>query len=303
MKKIAVLASANMMPSASGLRFDYFELEEQIAKLAPAFAAVGLETEIVLWNDAGKRAGEFAAMLPLVVWDYFETGNPPKFLEQMVIAAQKTCVLNPLDILNYNSDKSYLEDLEARGAPVIAAVTTDRVTPQIADQAFAQFCCDKIVVKPQIGGGAWRQALLTKGEPWPDEEALPPARAIIQPFLPSVLTEGEYSFLYFDGQFSHAVNKRPKDGDYRIQSMYGGRELPYSPKATELETAQTILSYLPQTPLYARVDLLRGLDGKLNLIELEMIEPYLYLGFAEGEGGDNQGAQKLAAGVARRLKL
>ena len=301
MPKIAILASANMMPSASGLRFDYFELEEQIGKLAPAFAAVGLETEIVLWNDAGRRAGEFAAMLPLVVWDYFETGNPPKFLEQMVMAAQKTCVLNPLEILNYNSDKSYLEDLDARGAPVITALTTDMITPQIADQAFAQFACDKIVVKPQIGAGAWRQALLTKGEPWPSEDALPPARAIIQPFLPSVLTEGEYSFLYFDGQFSHAVNKRPKDGDYRIQSMYGGRELSYSPDPAELAVAQTVLSYLPQMPLYARVDLLRGLDGELKLIELEMIEPYLYLAFAKGEGADNEGAKRLAEAVSRRL--
>lgn len=303
MQKIAVLVSQNMMPGASDTRSDYFELEEQMAKLTPAFAAQGFKTELVLWNDAGARAQEYAAMLPLIVWDYFETGNAPKFLKQIELASAKTKVFNGPDIISYNSDKTYLDDLEARGAPVIPSQITDMLTPDIARQAFADFDCDSLVAKPQIGAGAWRQALLKKGEPWPDAGDLPPGRAIIQPFLPSVLTEGEYSFLYFDGQFSHAVNKRPKDGDYRIQSMYGGRELPYDPSADELAVAQTVLGYLPQMPLYARVDLLRGLDGQLKLIELEMIEPYLYLGFAAGEGGDNTGAKALAAGLARRLKL
>ena len=303
MDKIAILVSADMMPGASGLRSDFFELEEQMGKLTPAFAALGFQTELVLWKTAAARAGEFAAMLPLIVWDYFETGNPQLFAGQMQKAAEKTCVLNPPEILNYNSDKSYLDDLEARGAPVIPSRVIDNVTQDSIKAAYTHFDCDQIVAKPQIGAGAWRQALLTKGEPFPEPDQLPPGRAILQPFLPSVLSEGEYSFLYFDGVFSHAVNKRPKAGDYRIQSTYGGREHPYDPKPNELKTAQTVLSYLPQMPLYARVDLLRGLDAQLKLIELEMIEPYLYFPFANGEAGDNEGAKKLAAGVARRLSL
>jgi len=303
MDKIAILVSADMMPGASGLRSDFFELEEQMGKLTPAFAALGYGTELVLWKTAAARAGEFAAMLPLIVWDYFETGHPEQFARQMRLAAADTLVLNPPDILDFNSDKSYLDDLEARGAPVITSKVIDRVTPQSLSDAYEYFKCDQIVAKPQIGAGAWRQALLKKGEPFPAPDLLPPARAILQPFLPSVLTEGEYSFLYFDGTFSHAVNKRPKDGDYRIQSTYGGREHPYKPKPQELETAKTVLSFLPQMPLYARVDLLRGLDGALKLIELEMIEPYLYFPFAKGEAGENEGAKKLAAGVIRRLSL
>ncbi len=303
MLKIAILVSADMLPGGPGLRSDFFELEEQMGKLTPAFAALGLQTELVLWNAAAARAGEFAAMLPLIVWDYFEGDNPQEFAGQIRQAAQKTRIFNPPEILRYNSDKSYLDDLAARGATVINARSVDKVTRDSVNAAYAQFDCEKIVAKPQIGAGAWRQALLSKGAPLPPGDDLPPGRAILQPFLPSVLTEGEYSFLYFDGQFSHAVNKRPKDGDYRIQSMYGGREHPYDPKPEELAVAKAVLSYLPQVPLYARVDLLRGLDGQLKLIELEMIEPYLYLPFAKGEGGDNAGAKKLAAGVLRRLSL
>ena len=124
---------------------------------------------------------------------------------------------------------------------------------------------------------------------------------MIQAFLPSVIEEGEYSFLYFGGQFSHGLIKRPKKGDYRIQSLYGGTEDTYVPSGTERASARSVLNVLDFTPLYARVDLLRGLDGKLKLIELEMIEPYLYLSHAEGEGADNLGAQKLAEVLAKKL--
>ena len=125
---------------------------------------------------------------------------------------------------------------------------------------------------------------------------------MVQAFLPSVTCEGEYSFLYFGGNFSHALVKRPKDGDYRIQSIYGGTEETYTPTTPERESARSVLDALDYTPLYARVDLLRGLDGRLKLIELEMIEPYLYLSHAEGEGGENKGALKLAEALARKLK-
>lgn len=301
MSKIAILASANMMPGALGLRSDFFELEEEMGKLTPAFAALGYETDLVLWNDAAERASDYAAMLPLIVWDYFEDDNAALFLEQMDKAAEQTEIFNRPAILRGNSDKTYLSELEARGAPVITALVADPVTPEFLEAAFAHFGCDRLVAKPQIGGGAWRQALIHKDDALPSAQELPPGRALVQPFLPSVQTEGEYSFLYFDGLFSHAVNKRPKSGDYRVQSSFGGRELPYAPSAQERSVAETVLGYLEETPLYARIDLLRGLDGQLKLIELEMIEPYLYLPFAKGEGGDNEGAQKLAAALHRRL--
>jgi hypothetical protein len=301
MKHIAILTSADMMPGGGGLRPDFFELEEQMAKLEPAFLARGMKAELVLWNDAPQRAPEFDAMLPLFVWDYCHGDNAALFLAMMERASQKTCILNPLSILKTNSDKAYLETLGAQGAPIIPSLITDRVTPEFADKAYDHFGCDSIVAKPQVGAGAWRQALLKHGDAFPPRSELPPARAIVQPFLPSVLSEGELSFLYFNGQFSHAVNKRPKAGEYRIQSSFGGTERPYSPSAVEQELGASILALLEHMPLYARVDLLRGLDGELKLIELEMIEPYLYFPFASGEGGDNAGARKLATALAARL--
>lgn len=300
MLSIAILVSDNMLPGNSETREDIFELDEQMGKLTPAFAAQGMQTTLVRWRDAAEKASEFDAMLPLFVWDYFE-GNEKEFLNEMAKADAKTKLFNPYSVLKWNLNKSYLEELERQGAPVISTLTVERVTERNVAVAFDTLGTDTLVIKPQIGGGAWRQVLYKKGDPFPSRDALPPEAAMIQAFLPSVVEEGEYSFLYFGGQFSHAVNKTPKSGDYRIQSMYGGVEEVYAPSSQEREAARQVLGSLDFTPLYARVDLLRGIDGRLKLIELEMLEPYLYLSFAKGEGAENEGAKKLAAILKKRL--
>ena len=300
MKKIAILASDNMLPGHAEERANSFERDEEMGKITPAFAAQGMEAQLVPWREIGERASEFDAVLPLLVWDYFE-GNEQAFLSQLARADALTHVFNDYKCVKWNARKSYLDELEGAGAPVIQTIVLDRVTEAGIAKAFETLKADKIVIKPQVGGGAWKQVLYTKGEPFPAKDALPPEEAMVQAFLPSVIAEGEYSFLYFGGQFSHGLIKRAKKGDYRIQSIYGGTEESYDPTQAERNTARAVLDALDFTPLYARVDLLRGLDGTLKLIELEMIEPYLYLSHADGEGGDNKGAQKLAAALAKRL--
>ncbi len=300
MKKIAVLVSDNLLPDVGETRKDIFELEEEMGKITPAFADHGMDVSLLRWRDASAQAENYDALLPLFVWDYFE-GNEAAFMAEMAKASKFTKIFNPFDVLKWNANKSYLEELERRGAPVIKTYTLERVTPSGIAKAFEYLEADTLVIKPQVGGGAWRQVLYKKGDPFPAKDALPPADAMVQAFLPSVISEGEYSFLYFGGQFSHALLKTPKDGDYRIQSIYGGLEKTYAPTPAERDSARSVLDTLDYTPLYARVDLLRGTDGRLRLIELEMIEPYLYLAHADGEGVANKGAQKLAAVLAKRL--
>jgi len=300
MKKIAILASDNMMPGYPEERRDAFERDEQMGKLVPAFAAQDMQLDLVRWREAAERAEDYDAMLPLLVWDYFE-GNEAYFRAEMARVDRKTRLFNNYNILKWNAHKAYLDVLEHEGAPVIPTVTVERVTRTGVERAFSELGTDRLVIKPSVGGGAWRQVLYREGEPFPSKEALPPEGAMIQSFLPSVTEEGEYSFLYFGGQYSHALIKRPKKGDYRIQSLYGGTEDTYIPSAAERASARAVLNALDFTPLYARVDLLRGRDGKLKLIELEMIEPYLYLAHAEGGGAENKGAQMLAAALLKRL--
>jgi len=302
MKKVAILASGNLLPGHPDLRTDAFELEEEIGKLRPTFAAYGMKLDVLNWRDAPEVADQYDAMLPLLVWDYFES-NQAEFLKAMAQICQKTELFNRFDIIKWNSNKSYLEDLASQGVQTIPSRRVDRISETEVQRSFEKYNCDKLVIKPDVGGGAWRQVLLGRDDPYPSKDLLPPAGTLIQPFLKSVLTEGEFSFLYFGGAFSHGLVKRPKDGDYRVQSTYGGREEIYEPTKQEREQARAVFDMLDFTPLYARVDLLRADDGRLLLIELELIEPYLYLDFAGGAGADNKGAQRLAKVLAKKLGI
>ena len=185
MTRIAILASDNMLPDSLSQRSDCFERDEQMSKLAAASAPFGMTLDIVRWREAADRSNQFDAMLPLFVWDYFE-GNEAAFLEQMFQAAQQTSVFNPPELLEWNSDKSYLEDLAREGLPVIATRTVNHVSSANVQQAFDDFGVDSLVIKPQVGGGAWRQVLQHRHEPLATADELPPGEALLQAFLPSV---------------------------------------------------------------------------------------------------------------------
>lgn len=301
-KKVAVLVSANLLDGHPDMRNDAFELEEEIGKLKPAFAANGMDLDLVVWQEAPACAHKYDAILPLLVWDYFEN-DQDVFLQAMAQIGKKTELFNRFKVLKWNANKAYLEEMTRLGAPTIPTVKLDHISEAQVLRAMQTLRADKVVIKPDVGGGAWRQALYEKGQNFPDRTELPPHGAMIQPFLKNVEEEGEYSFLYFGGRFSHALLKSPKTGDYRVQSSYGGTEQPYSPTNIERKQARSILDVLEFIPLYARVDLLRADDGRLLLIELEMVEPYLYLSFSDGEGGENKGAQMLAKALARKLDL
>jgi glutathione synthase/RimK-type ligase-like ATP-grasp enzyme len=119
---------------------------------------------------------------------------------------------------------------------------------------------------------------------------------MIQPLIKSIRTEGEFSFLFIDGDFSHALIKRAKSGDYRIQEAYGGASQRIDPAPADEDAARAVLEVLDEQPLYARVDMVRGDDGRLLLMELEVIEPYLFPKDGPGIG------EMLGKALKRRLR-
>ena len=161
--------------------------------------------------------------------------------------------------------------------------------------AMDAFDCTTIVAKRQVGAGAEGQSIHRAG-------SLDPAWAMdqpmmLQPYLEQIASDGEYSFLFVDGHFSHALVKRPARGDYRVQTLYGGTEQTLDPAPADLAAAQEIIASLPhEKPLYARVDMVRGEAGMLLVMEVELIEPYLY-----PEQGPQIGTL-IAEAIARRLK-
>ena len=278
MRAIAYLVSANVLAHRREARSDAHEFTEQFAAIEPPCRKAGFALEPVVW-DEGFDAEAYDAVIIGPTWDYWDKTG--RFLDVLASAAAVRPLLNPLNVIRWNMDKTYLRDLARLHAPVIETVWAELATPEVISAAFATLRSDDLVIKPVVGAGAWRQARVRRGEALPEPAQLPPGRAMIQAFMPAIQDEGEYSLLFFGGEFSHAVIKRAAKGDYRIQGMYGGVDTPYQPSHSDIALARQCLEAActhcgADTLLYARVDMVRGSDGALKLMEIELIEPYYY---------------------------
>ena len=245
---------------------------------APLFEE-GIFVEDRIWTQATDLA-EFDLVLPLLAWGYPRAHA--RWLETVRRwEAQRVRLQNPASVLGWNSDKLYLGRLAARGVPVVPTLYGDRVDAAFLEEAAGRFGAERLVAKPQVSSGAWQTVRWSRGEPL---VAGPDGAAMVQPYLPSIEKEGELSLLFFGGRFSHAVRKRPQPGDFRVQPEHDGIIAACDPEPEELAVAARILGAVEEDLLYARVDLVRGLSGAPELIELELIEPDLYLGFDAGQG-------------------
>jgi glutathione synthase/RimK-type ligase-like ATP-grasp enzyme len=248
---------------------------------AAVLLRAGFSVEARPWNDAGDLSG-FDLVTPLVAWGYHQ--DPERWhalLDQLEGAGAP--VLNPVPLLRWNSDKRYLAELGAKGIHVIPTRLADRLDDAQLAEARAEFG-DDLVVKPPVSASAYGTHRIGPHDPVP-AEALG-RTMLVQPFLRSVAVEGEYSVMLFGGRFSHSIVKRPKAGDYRVQPHLGGTELPCEAPVGAVELAHSALAAAPAAAAYARVDMVRDNDGRLAIIELELIEPSLWLQHAP-DGGES----------------
>lgn len=270
MMKIAYLASKATLPGSPTRRSDAFEHDRMMDALRGPFVEKQMQVIDVDWADPHQDWTEFAAVIVGTTWDYWD--HHDTFLETLKRIETSTRLFNSAALVQWNSHKGYLRSLEAKGARLIPTLWIDQVDAANAADAFAQLGSEDLVFKRQVGAGADGQYRLSPTSALPDM----PHPMMVQPFLSRIQEEGEFSFIFIDGRFSHALLKTAKSGDYRIQSTYGGQETPITPDQADLADAEAVLKFLDETPLYARVDMLRGDDGRLLLMELELIEPYLY---------------------------
>ena len=273
MTAIALLISANLASNASDRRADAHLFDVQLDILRDGFAPRGLSIEPVRWIDPidWKR---FGAVMVNCAWDYQDRHED--FLATLDrIAALGVPVFNSPAMVRWNIRKTYLRDFEARGVPIIPTLWPAQAVAEDVREAMAAFGTDDVVLKRQVGGGARGQTRYTNAN-MPADGPILDRPGMIQPFIPSIATEGEYSFLFVDNVFSHALIKRAVLGDYRIQEAYGGKSQAITPAPRDLQHAAAALDVLDETPLYARVDMVRGANGELLLMEMEVIEPYLF---------------------------
>lgn len=252
-----------------------------LARLQQALALANVTAVATPWTDHVDDARGLAShplVLPLVAWGYHL--DHVRWLRACgTWQAAGIALANPADVLGWNSDKRYLATLATRGVPIPPTRWTPRVTATEIEAAFADTGAGELIVKPTVSGGAWKTWRVGRGEALDDVLAdAPPGEAMIQPYLETIETEGETSLLFFAGEFSHAVNKRPVPGEFRIQVQYGGRYAAVPPPAGALDLARQVLAAIDVPLLYARIDAVPDVDGRWLLMEAELIEPDFYLG-------------------------
>ena len=295
MTEIALLIAANLASQAPDRRSDAHLFDVQLDILRRGFAPHGLELTPVKWTDPGVDWTRFGAVLVNTAWDYQDRHEA--FLAALDrIAGLGVPVFNEPATVRWNIRKTYLREIEAKGVAVIPTLWPEAPTMADVAEAMRVFGADDVVLKRQVGGGARAQVRYSRGDVAGDlATSIMDRPGMIQPFVPAIASEGEFSFLFIDGEFSHVVLKRPKAGEYRIQEAYGGKSMPVEAAAADRAAAQAVLDVLETMPLYARVDMVRGADGGLMLMELEVLEPYLF-----PEDGPHIGAM-LGKALARRL--
>ncbi|WP_072378633.1 RimK family alpha-L-glutamate ligase [Novosphingobium sp. NDB2Meth1] len=271
---IAFLACSTTLPGAPDRRPDAFEHDQQMDAIVAALRPGESVTDID-WQAPLDAFAAFDAALIGTPWDYFD--NRDAFLAKLdAIAALGVPVCNSPDVVRWNIDKGYLAELAERGVATIPTLLLDNPGRDEILAAFDHFGCDRLVVKRRVGAGAEGQFDFTCDNP-PAADWRMGHAALVQPFLPGIVEEGEHSLIFIDGEFSHGLIKRPAPGDYRVQSLYGGWDTAVTPTPDDLAAAQKVIAGLPfPAPLYARIDLVRGPDGALLLMEAEVIEPFLY---------------------------
>lgn len=279
---------------------DYPTLTPDDQRVVEAGISLGLTIQPAIWNDPTVAWENFDAVVIRSCWDYHH--HPEAFLAWIAALESASIPLwNPPAVVRWNSNKRYLLDLPTWNIPTVPTLYVSpheniKLTPLIAMQGWSD-----VIVKPAISASAfntWRINSATD----PANEARfaaqhAQAATLVQPYMPEI-EAGEWSLVYFNGSYSHAALKRPQAGDFRVQGAFGGKSLPHPPPDSLIQQGATIIeqvqSQLEEEFLYIRVDgIVR--EGELVIMELELIEPGLFIGYEE------KAAARFAQAILQRL--
>lgn len=292
MRRIAYLSSR----SFKGVTFAPGEVHPLEGKglelMREAGPDLGLSFDVIHWDDPELRSARFDAAIIRSCWDYHE--RAAEFVATLEAKERDGLpIFNSSAVVKWNARKTYLRQL---GPSAIETVWVDKADARTIAQAFDTLDAAEIVVKPQVGAGSVDTVRLKRNS-WSEADLIgaPRDAAMVQPFLRSIETEGERSLFWFGGQYSHAVRKVPKDGDWRANIPNETRFLAEAPPPAAMQAAEAARAHAPKDLLYVRIDLVLGDDGGWRVIEIEAIEPYLFLDLAP------EGARLFAGAIARVL--
>lgn len=252
-------------------------LTESDQLLIPAFAQHNIEAKPVIWEDKSIHWSDFDYLIFRNTWDYYEKQEAfNSWLNQIQTLGIKT--LNPIEIIQQNKHKFYLKDLQNLGVKIIPTQFID-ITKQLNIKEIIPSEWTKTVIKPAFSAGSYLTELFNAKDADTISEKYKNIAAekelLLQKFMPEIQTLGETSFIFFNKKFSHCVNKKPAENDFRIQVQFGGKYTLIHPTQELVEQAQKIINIFNSNLLYARVDTII-IENQIHLMEVECIEPDLY---------------------------
>ncbi len=249
------------------------------------------------WADPQFDWSSAKAVIFRTPWDYFE--NFPKFSGWLDHVKTKTRLINPIELIRWNIDKHYLNDLSGKGIRIPPTLFIEPGSKETLAHLLSSAGWDEAVVKPAIAGGARHTYRITRRNCEEHEEIfqelIRSESMLIQPFLQNIITQGEVSLMVMNGTFTHSIIKRAIPGDFRVQDDFGGTVHPYDASDEERRFAERVVRACDPLPLYARVDVINDDSGTPVVSELEIIEPELWFRFHP------PAASKLAGAVADSL--
>jgi len=284
--KLLFCATSESIPSLT---------EDDQGLIAP-LAKRDIEARAAVWSDRNIPWSNADAVLIRSCWDYHL--RLEEFLGWIAgLEEAGVQVWNPPAMVRWNADKIYLRELERRGVPIVPTLWPEegfRLQQELRERAWK-----KAVVKPRVSATAYRTVLTTADEANAQalvDDLLRGPGAMVQKFIEEISSRGEWSLIFFSGDFSHAVIKTPQAGDFRVQHDFGGSEQIAEAPDSVIQAARRAVATVESIPLYARVDGVES-GGQFLLMELELIEPALFLKLSEG------GAERFAEAIRARVNV
>ena len=257
---------------------EYANLSDDDRIAATVLEKRGIKVNPTLWDSDAVNWKSFDAVVLRSTWDYY--GRFAEFSSWLsTLENTQVPLWNPVKTVRWNSEKTYLRELGKQGVTTAPTIIIERGATRSLEGLVKDNGWAKAVVKPVVGAAGYETWLTDPQVARDDQSAfealLKKSSVIIQAFIPEVAQKGEWSFVFFNKQYSHAVVKLPRPGDFRVQPRYGGTFASQQPPQTLINQAAGIVKLIEAPLLYARVDAVE-VNGRLLLMELELIEPMLF---------------------------
>lgn len=275
---ITLLTSSRYLSAETGDEFTETILEEDRI-LTQALEQKGLKVTRTNWDNPVFNWAETGYVIFRTPWDYFSRYD--EFAPWLEKAARLTRFINPVDIINWNIDKHYMLELKDAGINIPPTIFIEPGDKSTLAETIKDLNWDEFILKPAISGGAWHTYRISKDEILQHEqiykELIQERSMLIQEYQKSITTHGEVSYMVIGGKYTHAILKKGKGSDFRIQESFGGTIQDYIPSKEEIDFAQNVVKNSKPGILYARVDVMWDNNNILTLGELEVFEPALWL--------------------------